>query len=428
MKTGRAHSFVLLLAGMGIQSTLMGFIYLYWLTSNDAYMFASKSVDAPVSSGSISVITLRDEKYPKLAMDVGTNNKIQDRPSSKYPEHSRMSRGRGSRIGEQTRLGSSRTGVISRSESPDATNSESLSATAAIAMISIGTSEKQTKLTRRCIRSIRKAGKYSGHILLVTDSKELAKTVQGDDKVEIFPVDPETVIFDRKDQWKKGNVKISAASKRFKMRLLDMMDSKKKLAGYKWLLYVDIDVVIGKPLKYFFDYVQQRTLGHSRSVDKMFSSYLLHFHEEKKWKGDTQCAHGGIFLLNRQKSRHCLSLWEKAFRSGEHHMDQSALAEVVCNSTAPQNATTQNDCGVGFLSNKRFLLKPTKQTMKEGKSATFIHITSTNRASPGSKGFIPWGLQVQFLTKIVGLEESIAVPAHKKKKTQITEGTKGVNA
>jgi hypothetical protein len=137
------------------------------------------------------------------------------------------------------------------------------------------------------------------------------------------------------------------------------------------LLYLDIDVIVGKPLPDFFDDYEESLskANHNSSFVSLFVSP-----ERKRQDPDTYVAHTGIMVLDRQHSPSCLLAWQRLFdKKPKVKWDQTLLARMVQNAGII-NGTTSG-CRIHALDIDRHLLFPEERDLKARTLQTFIHMT-----------------------------------------------------
>jgi hypothetical protein len=97
-----------------------------------------------------------------------------------------------------------------------------------------------------------------------------------------------------------------------------------------------------------------------------------------------------------------LNKWGAAFDIKGFGLDQQALSAVACEEDGEYRA---HNCNLRYLDSGDFLLMPTHESMAEGMTKTFIHITRTYRAR-----LISRELQGRYFERTLGIDMSLHVP------------------
>ena len=255
--------------------------------------------------------------------------------------------------------------------------------TFAIAMIALGEEMVTSSIFEHSVQSIRRRGLYCGPILILTDIVNNATTAESkaqrfDDMTQndpnIHPIYVES---------RPTNMMI----KRYKMELLDILDERSEYDAITYLLYIDVDIMVGEPLNSFLGYVHGMTTMLSQpSRASRYQSYMLMFEEQgtgpemqrvRRNGSSNTVFHGGVIVLNRKLSRGCLNAWQSLFDDTELFptRDQTALYHMLYEST-----TLREKCMVVQMDHRPFLLMPTSESMKAGDASVFVHVTSGRRS------------------------------------------------
>jgi hypothetical protein len=168
--------------------------------------------------------------------------------------------------------------------------------------------------------------------------------------------------------------------KRFKTHHAKYIAADSDLASStRFVLYVDVDNIIGKPLdKFFLDYstmvaneydqwvqhvIDNDTDDNPRSLEFGFFSMFRDTHLKGKM-------HSGIILHDLKFDKKCTSAWRKEMDEFYHGRDQTILLNVIGNYTQYQCKTFALPSDHFMFANKRLL-----EERKPQKLPTFIHIT-----------------------------------------------------
>lgn len=247
--------------------------------------------------------------------------------------------------------------------------------------------------------SLRQVGKYDGTVVFVTDkpgciAKGLGAKFLGGEKtfsdknVDIYPGTGD------------GKVHIVKVPKARSVRGIKLHKSKawKNVASAKIdhpvssLIYTDTDVVIGKDLQSF--------LAYEKSIEKQQHTLAL-FPDSgsASWEGGSQGAvHTGVVVMFPTKiSQECLKDWGNNVGGGSddpkpiHHFGSSLMeteeqsekeASTGVDQQALGNSRSCKSGGKGILKMPvSYLNFPNENSMQNGKTAQFVHITNTARWS-----------------------------------------------
>lgn len=199
-----------------------------------------------------------------------------------------------------------------------------------IFLISFPTDSSADHLLRRCIISLRRRGKWTGYIVVLTTPEaheyyeetmgKIDSYLRGDDR-KIIVVSPTEELLSLTDrQMTQPKMKI----KHYKTYALDFINEDPRTAGVNTVLYMDIDIVAGDDLNALVD--GARTMydfgGHS---DRSH----LYFFEDLRLP-----LHGGVMLMNNRhgdgdNSQKCLLRWrEQQISEPGRQMDQIALLKI----------------------------------------------------------------------------------------------------
>jgi len=167
--------------------------------------------------------------------------------------------------------------------------------------------------------------------------------------------------------------------KRFKTYILEYLLKEEKyhasLRAVQYLYYLDIDIVVGRPLKEWFELVEEKHIVKQEPKhDKQLTSQLIFFQGNYPWRP----LQGGQFLAQRDVSDLCLQRWRHYIDANPRDpKDQSALTLVLhefLNATANGTiATPPNICHITIMPQQPHLVFVNKTLMK--------HLVYRNRPS-----------------------------------------------
>ncbi len=195
----------------------------------------------------------------------------------------------------------------------------------AVAAIAIG--KKYLSWSLAMIETLRKNGEFNGPVYIFTDQPQFYVTCDNVITVKV-PFTHNRMLV-----------------KQYKTMLFDWIP-------YERILYLDVDVMVGGLLSPWLDEVEIGIKNHA----------ILMFDHASTGRRSFSKYHTGIMLLNRPLALLLLNRWRKALQSGQYRSDQLAFSEIV----NPDEV---------YLMPSRHLLFPTAETVKSGRTSTFIHIT-----------------------------------------------------
>lgn len=249
----------------------------------------------------------------------------------------------------------------------------------AIFLLSMGTEAAASTIVERSVLSIRRIGAFWGPVVLLTDAPasryhSLTKT----DKQLVILHPPAT-------DWRRDLLE-DMPYKRFKTFVLDYLILDPRLSSVKMAYYLDIDVIVGKPLDPWFHHVESTYLLPSPHNNQTKSQIIF-------FKGNSKRRplQGGQFLAQRGTSEGCLKRWRHFIDSNpEDPKDQSALTMILMeqeNVTAP--------CHFTIMPQEPHLRFLDSQVMKElihtKDFPTLMHIKNTEEAA-----WVPLAVQQDF--------------------------------
>jgi hypothetical protein len=254
-------------------------------------------------------------------------------------------------------------------------------------------------LLERCIRSIRVRGAFDGHILVFTDQNGVqayrhslawdprTKIVLGW-KQDMLPMknvsirlpvtdidgtkEPEMMLVEEPIRYAQKTM----VFKRFKTHHAKYIAADPDFASgcIRYVLYVDVDIVITKSLsKFFEDYVDmvmyehnQRDLNYQaqiQPIDFDFFSLFVDRHLKSKM-------HTGIILSDLKFQNRCVDSWRKEMDEFYHKSDQTMLLNVIGNYSSYR-------CKAFALPQQHFNFANNRIVAEREPSSlpTFVHIT-----------------------------------------------------
>lgn len=140
------------------------------------------------------------------------------------------------------------------------------------------------------IDSLRKRGNYQGPVYVVTENPQAFEKL---DNVQVVVV-PFT--------------RYRLVAKSCKQQLLDWVSEKN-------MLFIDADVIIGKPLAEWY----------KRSLSKLADKSLVLYTGNMPVPG---AYHGGLMLMDRERVRPFFDRWTKLIRTGRYLLDQQSLESI----------------------------------------------------------------------------------------------------
>ena len=211
-----------------------------------------------------------------------------------------------------------------------------------IFVLSMGQDASKSTIVERCLLSIRRRGEYLGYVVLLTDAPySRYQRLQNYDQ-NFIVLHPYT----QADwNWKLRN---DMPYKRFKTYILDYIDNDSKFDSVQLVYYIDIDIVIGKPLMHMFHYLESKynitetmsNVVEARTKSGTIStpSHVYFFKGNYPWRP----LQGGQFILIRYNSDYCLHKWRYYIdEHPEDDKDQSALT-LLLNESLKQEAMSMS--------------------------------------------------------------------------------------
>jgi hypothetical protein len=252
------------------------------------------------------------------------------------------------------------------------------------------------------VQSIRRRGAWLGPIILIVDEKvdedsfrqklrneeevygNFQKNTTNNTTIHVVRIHSDSDVIPLHRPYMKY--------KRFKTQLFDLLPI--ALQQLEYLVYLDVDIVIGEPIVDFLDRAlpllpspssdSSSSSSSSSSVNNINNNNAWLFFQEQgghpaKTKANSKqwtLFHGGVFVIHREKSRACLHEWQIRFDVDTFPNDQTALLDLLYENKH------NHDCTVGELPSEH-LMMPTKGTVTNGETRTFIHFTHPRLKSVG---------------------------------------------
>jgi hypothetical protein len=247
-------------------------------------------------------------------------------------------------------------------------------------------------LVERCIRSIRKSGRFTGYIMVITDPQSLKQYQY------TLSWDPKTIVMSALEEDLKpkatftGTHRARMIPKRFKTLAMKYLEFDNRLATTtQYVLYMDIDNVISNQLQAFFDdyyilLMRQYSYGNLTDASSIFAY--------RDPGGQSNTWHGGLMMNHREHSMGCLDGWRHTMDTKKSVWDQPLLVRML------ENFPRYN-CVAHSLPEGHFALATRGNMKPKPNMTTIIHITNTNRA----KG-LPQDLQAQFVRSALLLQDN----------------------
>jgi hypothetical protein len=273
----------------------------------------------------------------------------------------------------------------------------------AIFIISMGQEAAKSTLVERFVYSARTLGQYQGYIVLLTDAPAgrydniLAKSKSAD-----ITADSRLVILRPLPQHFRTDFKHKdMVFKRFKTFVLEYMAMDSRLKNIRLVYYLDIDIVVAKPILDFFHGLEER---YAIGTDAVNNSTMNATTASTIWMFEGNAkriqVQGGQMILDIHKSAGCLERWRHLIdKSWKTRKDQFPLMEMWRDQ---QKHTTKTisakvlPCHIERMAQKGFISFPTREEMNErvsellngtGQYATSHHnVTMVHIRNTGSAG------------------------------------------
>lgn len=189
--------------------------------------------------------------------------------------------------------------------------------------------------------------------------------------------------------------------KRFKTLILDYVYSVKKLDDIEWVIYMDIDILMGAPLSEILQGALAKYHIGDTSIGSEDESHISRLYFFQDVPGPF-FANSGFFIINRHTSKVCLDLWRMEIDSHpQEKMDQTSLTAVA----RQHNLSTETECQMVVMEKKEYVEyayhnNALTKMMKESRYTNLIHIFYS---SPRVK--ISDGVHQEFVSSVLQLSE-----------------------
>ena len=256
-------------------------------------------------------------------------------------------------------------------------------------MIAFGKAH-ETEIVERALESIRNLGNYKGPILVITDAPTGRYEIVGDPSLFVHKasINITTTPHEKEKRW---DIKKKMAYKRFKMQVLNVLDSIPQLDAVESIIYMDIDILIGQDLSIFESFIAESNRNVQQGIFNEKPHFYMHAFPQPHRKGVVEDFHSGVMVLHRNHSAGCLVAWQGLIDTGTFVRDQPALSHVSRN-------FDEYHCRLYPIPLDTFMLFPEKEDMEYGLRRTFIHVTNTRRAIK-----LDHALQEEYFRKTIGV-------------------------
>ena len=254
----------------------------------------------------------------------------------------------------------------------------------ALFLLSMGQEASESTIVERCLLSIRRRGLYLGPVIVLTDAPHTRyRSLAG--------VDPNLVLLKPPSQDWRWNLSEDMPYKRFKTYSLDYLQLDDRLKNVELVYYLDVDIVVGRPLRFWFDHVERTYLS---DYGTHHPSQMIFFKGNYPWRP----LQGGQFLVERKSSQPCLERWRYHIDSHpDDPKDQSALTLIL-----KEQNTTDSICHLTIMPQQPYLQFLDKTSMKKISRSqdypTLMHIKNTEDAD-----WIPNRIQSRFFRQLLYL-------------------------
>eukprot|EP00977_Amphora_coffeiformis_P015463 scaffold4511_cov171-Amphora_coffeaeformis.AAC.29 len=239
--------------------------------------------------------------------------------------------------------------------------------TTVIAMISFGNATRQNHV-QRCLRSIRARGQWKGRVVVLTDAPQNYQDLVLQDPLL-------QILTPREQDWQEMPVLPSEKLKykRFKTFLIDYMAEDPRLHNVGHILYLDVDVIVGKPISPWIKETWKRTWSKS-SYEPREMSFMYMFGDMNGGK----TAHSGVILLHSKLSNGCLHTWRKKLdKVGMTKKSRDQYMLRMMRREGPE----KTGCAITtWTKTDKDLLFPMPNDFEQRTVAQFVHITNTYHA------------------------------------------------
>jgi hypothetical protein len=256
----------------------------------------------------------------------------------------------------------------------------------AIFLLSMGQDAAESTIVERSLLSIRRRGAFVGPVIVLTDAPAARYHALAIKDPNFVPLNPLS------QDWRR-NLTQDMPYKRFKTYILEYLELDDRLKSVELVYYLDIDIVVGRPIQQWFDHVESTFAPEGNK----YPSSLIFFKGNYPWRP----LQGGQFLVQRKSSQECLERWRFHIDAHpEDPKDQSALTRIL---EEQQNTTQPHICHLVIMPQHPYLqfINETviKDLVRTQKYPTLMHIKNTEHAD-----WIPDRLQRRFFQQLLMLD------------------------
>lgn len=264
-------------------------------------------------------------------------------------------------------------------------NFTSSNAKRTIFLLSMGQEAAESTIVERSLLSIRRRGIYLGPVVVLTDAPLHRYS-------SLTNADPNLIVLQPKPQDWRWNLNQDMPYKRFKTYILEYLELDHRLHDVELVYYLDVDVVVGRPLQPWFDHVESEYLPQKHN----HPSQLIFFKGNYRWRP----LQGGQIVVDRRSSQPCLEHWRHFIDAHpEDPKDQSALTLIL----NEQNIST-SVCHLTIMPQSPYLQFLDKKVMNRlinsQEYTTLMHIKNTEHAD-----WIPNRIQQRFFKQLLMLSD-----------------------
>lgn len=245
-------------------------------------------------------------------------------------------------------------------------------------------------LLERCIRSLRVGGAFGGYIMVFTDEigfQAYQRSMAWDPKTKVvlgwnedmIPMKNGIKMNDHSPPTNQHPIEYAQNTmvfKRFKTHHAKYIaaDPDFSSSSVRYVLYVDVDIVVTNPLSVFFkDYVDMVHNEYDKWISHLNSQHLstnfgfFSLFVDKHLKGKM---HTGVILSDLMFHDKCVDSWRMEMDELYHKSDQVMLLNVIGNYTAYQCKPFELPAHHFNFANKSIMKERKKSSLP-----TFVHIT-----------------------------------------------------
>lgn len=236
--------------------------------------------------------------------------------------------------------------------------------TTVLAMISFGNATKQNHV-QRAIRSARARGEWNGRVVVITDASHNYHDLVNEDPL-VHLITPRQQDWENTPSYRSEKLKF----KRFKTFLIDYITADPKLRDVAHILYLDVDIIVGKPIVSWMKDRWSRGRKRRLRASKDTSSIYMF-----GTGNGGRTAHSGVILLHTKLSNGCLKKWrEKMDRRGMTVSRDQFMLRMM-----KREGAAKTGCAITTWT-KTELVFPLQKDFIERRFAQFVHITNTYHA------------------------------------------------